>query len=320
MSGSQKARVDVDDDVDDLDDVLDQFSPAAPKAQPAPAASSTSTGQKPAQTQPDPQGPRDLDLDEDFARELAREMESLMREISGGEGAGKAEAETAGTAEEKERERAFKAAWEAMLREDTDSAASKGKEKDKEQVKDGASKDGAPGKKDTFQASIKKAMEKLKESDSSLQADATEHGTDSLEALLSQLGGGLDAAGESEEDLQGVLETLMGQLMSKEILYEPLKELHDKFPPYLVENASTITPEDKTRYDAQLSAVTKVLAIFDDPAYTEDDVQKNAKVMELMNEMQDYGSPPAEIMGPMPPGFDLGPDGMPKMPEGCTIS
>lgn len=37
-------------------------------------------------------------------------------------------------------------------------------------------------------------------------------------------------------------------------------------------------------------------------------------------QMQSYGSPPAEIMGPMPPGMDFGPDGTPKLPEGCVIS
>jgi hypothetical protein len=34
--------------------------------------------------------------------------------------------------------------------------------------------------------------------------------------------------GEGGDDVQGVLESLMGQLMSKEVLYEPLKELHQK--------------------------------------------------------------------------------------------
>lgn len=37
------------------------------------------------------------------------------------------------------------------------------------------------------------------------------------------------------------------------------------------------------------------------------------------NQMQSYGSPPSEIMGPMPPGFELGEDGMPKIPDGCII-
>lgn len=46
-----------------------------------------------------------------------------------------------------------------------------------------------------------------------------------LAALLSAFSG-LNVDGEG--DMQGALESLMGQLMSKEILYEPLKELHEK--------------------------------------------------------------------------------------------
>ena len=34
--------------------------------------------------------------------------------------------------------------------------------------------------------------------------------------------------GEAEDGLQGMLETMMSQLMSKEVLYEPLKEMHEK--------------------------------------------------------------------------------------------
>ena len=40
-------------------------------------------------------------------------------------------------------------------------------------------------------------------------------------------GGDLDGD-ESEEQLKGILESMMSQLLSKEVLYEPLKELHDK--------------------------------------------------------------------------------------------
>ena len=36
---------------------------------------------------------------------------------------------------------------------------------------------------------------------------------------------------ESEDELKGILETMMSQLMSKDVLYEPLKELHEKVGP-----------------------------------------------------------------------------------------
>jgi hypothetical protein len=37
-------------------------------------------------------------------------------------------------------------------------------------------------------------------------------------------------------------------------------------------------------------------------------------------QLQDYGSPPEEIMGPLPPGFNMGADGLPNVPENCVIS
>jgi hypothetical protein len=47
--------------------------------------------------------------------------------------------------------------------------------------------------------------------------------------LLSTLGLGEGGGGEGGEgDMHGILETLMSQLMSKDILYEPLNELKQK--------------------------------------------------------------------------------------------
>lgn len=45
-----------------------------------------------------------------------------------------------------------------------------------------------------------------------------------LIASFSNLGPGA----ENEEELSGFLENMMKQLLSKEVLYEPLKELSDK--------------------------------------------------------------------------------------------
>ena len=51
---------------------------------------------------------------------------------------------------------------------------------------------------------------------------------DTLETLLGQLDPENADSGEDSEELQNILENMMRQLMSKEILYEPLKELHEK--------------------------------------------------------------------------------------------
>jgi len=65
--------------------------------------------------------------------------------------------------------------------------------------------------------------------------------------------------------------------------------------------------------------VSQIVAIFEAKEYSEQDPQIGLKVMSLMNEMQEYGAPPTEIMGELPPGIALGPDGLPQLPGGCHI-
>ena len=62
-----------------------------------------------------------------------------------------------------------------------------------------------------------------------MQAETPDGGDE--DETLEQLLKGLGAEGgdkDPEDYLHGVLETMMSQLMSKEVLYEPLKELNDK--------------------------------------------------------------------------------------------
>ncbi|KAG1894708.1 Pex19 protein [Suillus fuscotomentosus] len=215
------------------------------------------------------------------------------------------------TAEQREkREHTLAAAWEAMLIEEMDGAT------------DPSLTQGAPiapktGEKDDFQSRIRNTMNKLKESESGLKSSdpsSSAPSADSLEALLSQFGD------EDEEEMQGVLEAMMGQLMGKDVLYEPLKELSDKFPDYLKANAATLTADDKSRYGAQIICMKQLLEIFESKDYADDDDKTRLEIVDLMGELQKHGSPPEEIMGPLPPGLSMGADGMPNMPDNCVIS
>ena len=82
---------------------------------------------------------------------------------------------------------------------------------------------------------------------------------------------------------------------------------------------------------------SKIVALFEDPAYKDDDPKMVADIVALMSEvcppsrklaranflsnsqMQEHGTPPAEIMGELPPGLEIGPDGAPELPEGCIV-
>ena len=160
-------------------------------------------------------------LTESFASELAEGMASLFKELGLDPGAG---AEGADGVVERER---LAAAWEAMLVEGMDGIP------DPSGARASADASSPRPKEGDFQSRIRSTMDKLKESESGLKStDPTASGDgEAFQSLLSQLEGLGDLSGdgaESEEQIQGVLEAMMGQLMSKDVLYEPLKELHDK--------------------------------------------------------------------------------------------
>ncbi|GJE99453.1 Pex19 domain-containing protein [Phanerochaete sordida] len=315
-----------DDDTDDLDDILGGFAGDKPKPKAsAPSAPSTpgpsgSRPPAPPNTVKKP-GLDDLNVGDDFARELAEGMAALMREIAVENGqAGAAGGELSD--EDKQREASFRKAWEDMIVEGMNGALDT-EDFDKSVRGKASAKPGEASKAqvgdDAFQSNLRSAMDKLKVSEDVAkenEAKPSDDENDAFEKLLAALG---ENGGESEEELQGMLETMMTQLMSKDVLYEPLKELHDKFPAYLKDNDATLKSEDKHRYEAQQRIVTEIVAIFEDPTYTPEDQEKGIKIVGLMNAMQNHGSPPPEIMGPLPPGLELGADGLPKLPDGCSI-
>ena len=93
------------------------------------------------------------------------------------------------------------------------------------------------------------------------------------------------------------------------------------------DNASELSKEDRERYEKQASKVQEIVAVFEKSDYSDENPEYQMQILHLMNEvrgavfprplsatpaltfvdhlvqMQSYGSPPAEIMGEMPPGI-----------------
>ncbi|ANB15693.1 Pex19p [Sugiyamaella lignohabitans] len=173
-----------------------------------------------------------------------------------------------------------------------------------------------------FQDTIAQTMERLKESrtemDQKAQSSSEE---DFLMSMLKELEG---AAGSSGSDLDGLLGEMLKELSSKAILYEPMKEMHDKFPAWLEEHGSTITGEEKTRYLNQQRIVSEIVNKFEDPKYSDDDDACKTYIGQRMEEMQKSGAPPPELMGDLAsgsiPGLDMNaPDGGLSAEEGCPV-
>lgn len=76
---------------------------------------------------------------------------------------------------------------------------------------------------------------------------------------------------------------------------------HSQYPGYLANPPKPLSTEDRARYESQYRIVTQVIDLFDDRKFdngTEaEKTALKARVQTLMNEMQDNGAPPAEIVG-----------------------
>lgn len=165
-----------------------------------------------------------------------------------------------------------------------------------------------------FDNVMKDTMERLKTSgkniDEQIKNDQTStNPEDMLSQLLSGLGGAGGAGGEGGEggdfDMSKLLVDMLEQLSSKEVLYEPIKDLNTKFPEYLQENKLSISQEQHANYTKQYDITNDIVAIFEDPNYNDDDKQQRENVNSLLESLQELGQPPSELVGDAKdfPGF-----------------
>lgn len=150
-----------------------------------------------------------------------------------------------------------------------------------------------------FEYVMKETMERLKKGgesvDEKIKNDASgSNPEDMLTQLLSQFGG----AGEGGDmDMSNLLVDMLEQLLSKEVLYEPIKDLNDKFPPYLKEKKDTLSEHDFKNYTKQYEITNDILAIFDAPDYSDENKVKRDEVNSLLESLQEMGQPPNELIG-----------------------
>jgi len=107
---------------------------------------------------------------------------------------------------------------------------------------------------------------------------------------------------------------LVEQLLSKDLMYEPLKVMHTKFPSYLSQNKNKLPTNEFQRYETQFKFITEILNEFDSNS------QDTAKIANLIQQLQETGQPPREIVVEVAgPDVQLDADGLPKLGENCSI-
>ncbi|KAF9436699.1 Peroxisome chaperone and import receptor [Entomortierella beljakovae] len=293
----------VEDDLDDdfLDGALDGFTSAKPATTVKPAstkkaASSASASSAP-KVEKTPESlllhPEDLaddddeiagGLDAEFSQQMASGMEELMKEMNANP----------------ELQKSFEEMFKGL---DVNGKAPAEPSGSSPRV-------GGAGAA-SFQDRIAKTMDKLKDSSDQVEAKVAEESEDALMAEMMKQMEGLAEGG----DFQNVLEGMMEQLMSKDILYEPMLDLKTKYPQWLIDNKDKLPAEEYARYEKQYNYVKEIVDFFDRPDFDDKSDAQAKSVIELMQGMQDCGQPPADILEELAPGMEVGADGIPKMPD-----
>lgn len=129
-------------------------------------------------------------------------------------------------------------------------------------------------------------MERMQASGDQAQAAAAAGGSDDFMAEMMKYmqdaeGGGLG----NDEEMSKMLLGMMEQLTNKEILYDPMKELNDKFPDWMEKNKETVSKDDWARYEEQQRLVKEIVAKFEEPTYADSNAADREFIVDRMTKV-----------------------------------
>lgn len=138
----------------------------------------------------------------------------------------------------------------------------------------------------SFQETIRRTMARMQESGDQATAAATAEGSeDDFIAEMMKAMKDIPSEGGNEEDFSKMLMGMMEQLTNKDILYEPMKELNDKFPGWMEKNKDTLAKDDLKRYQEQQVLVAEMVAKFEEPTYADSNVADREYVVDRMQKV-----------------------------------
>ncbi|KAF2086063.1 Pex19-domain-containing protein [Saccharata proteae CBS 121410] len=271
------------DDLDDLDDVLDEF--AATKIDSKPAAPSSSAPAVPAASTSAAAGAAASTEEDDFAQQLQAGMAELLGDLGNN------------TEMQKQFEDLMKELGDPSAPAPTGPAETTTQASSSEKAAPSSSKSAE----DSFQETIRRTLGRMQESGEQASAAAASSDQDDILAqMLKEMEKGeFGGEGGDDEGFSKMLMGMMEQLTNKEILYEPMKELYDKFPGWMEKNKEKVSKEDLTRYEEQQQLVTEIVGKFEKPGYSDDSSADREYIVERMQKMQAAGSPPPDLVGDM---------------------
>jgi len=149
--------------------------------------------------------------------------------------------------------------------------------------------------------------------------------------MMSSLGGGMGgdqgdwggglAEGGDEGSFMPLMQGMMKNLLSRDVLYPSLKEISAQYPAWLSANKGKVDDESYRKYERQFHMMTDILTEFDSERESDGEGVKTRrfeKILDIMQQMQELGHPPKEIVGDIPSGLDVDDNGLPQMFSGMT--
>lgn len=140
---------------------------------------------------------------------------------------------------------------------------------------------------ESFNDAIQRTMNRMQESGDKATAAANDSDDVPDEMLLQLLKALESSSGGNDDDIQKMFMGFMEKMSSKDILYEPMKELEGKFEPWIAEKQAKkeLSEEDVKRYQMQTRIVKEVVAKFEEDGYSDSDSKCREWVWEKMQEV-----------------------------------
>ncbi|KAL3141031.1 Natural resistance-associated macrophage protein [Trebouxia sp. C0010 RCD-2024] len=114
------------------------------------------------------------------------------------------------------------------------------------------------------------------------------------------------------EDMSGLVDGIMHQLLAKDVLYQPIQEIGSRYPQWLQDHRQRLSPEDLQRYSQQFQHIQEITRLY------EQEPDNFPKLINLLQQMQACGEPPKEIVDEMAPALALDANGQPQLPSGLS--
>lgn len=141
----------------------------------------------------------------------------------------------------------------------------------------------------SFEDAIQRTMQRMQASgnEANAAAAADQEPGDILAQMLQEMQGNGAGGAAGEEEFSRMLMTMMEQLTNKDILYDPMKELNDKFPAWMSKNQDIVQAPDLRRYEKQQRLIAEIVEKFEKSTYSDVNAKDRAYIVERMQEVVD---------------------------------